>query len=862
MKKLKLYESPPQAAVGKEEPSPVDRECTRCSFHEKAKTVCMPADGEPGGLLLIGEMPGKIEDSIGRPMVGVSGKYLRGLLKQWWTGPMAFDNAVRCAPGLVEVKPKHIAACRTYGAQIFAEARPRRVICLGGAAIQSVLNRRPAVTSVRRGYGWFIDMKENFVPVFYLVNPAYALRNRFVQRAFESDLKWALTCEIPKPDFLRSFTYLVHTSHEAKKVQIDLATDEPITYDVETCGQMGNPDFKIVSVTFWGWTSDYGYTFTEESLQKPKVKKIIKKILESMDIVAQNGKFDDRASMLHFGANVEHPLVDTRLMRKMLEPDTQANLEVLSEFVGMGGHKEEAKEETAAVCKELRRQANPPSEFTPKGKRRKIVPPKFPVPELTLEQLKIGAEPMAFAFGFINKTIRYRYNARDTLGTRNYAKKVYPRFQQSPEIQLMWKEVVRDANKAIRWIEHWGIAVDKPAIKEFAKYCQLKNKQAYVEIEKHAPGINPNSPPQIAQLLFKKLGLPSIALTDSGAESTNKDVLEALKGKHPMIEHLITFRKYGKLDSTYATGMLAHVRMDGRIHPSFLLDGTETGRLSGREPNLQNIPRPKASKENPDAFMARNIFVAPKGYELIEADFSQLELRIAAMLSQDKVMIEDFKKGIDIHANGAELCCEIAWGIKLADWKKMTKDERDPYRSQIKTSIFGKLYGKTNKSMAADFGVNVSVINTITEKIWGRYHRLSRWTDECVTETRRTGEAWTWWNGHKGRRRPIWRIADQDDGSRVHGEHASYNTPVQGTAAEFATASLYPLVDWVLEECVPAKLVLTVHDSIMFEAHKSVVTEVRDKMKEVMTGHRVDHGIPIVVDFKRGEKWGEMEDWK
>jgi DNA polymerase-1 len=222
-------------------------------------------------------------------------------------------------------------------------------------------------------------------------------------------------------------------------------------------------------------------------------------------------------------------------------------------------------------------------------------------------------------------------------------------------------------------------------------------------------------------------------------------------------------------------------------------------------------------------------------------------------------MIADFKNGIDIHTNGATLCCEAAWKLPRAKWDKMTKDERDPYRSQIKTVIFGRLYGKTDKGIAREFGVSVGTIVQINKMIWGRYKKLERFMQACVTESRRTGEAWTWWDGGRARVRPIWRILDQDQAMRAHYERTAGNTSVQGTAAEFATASLSPIVEWLVGDAVPGQLVCTVHDSIMLNVHRSAAYEARYQLKRIMLSHN-SNGVPLGVDVKWGPSWGSLTD--
>ncbi len=570
--------------------------------------------------------------------------------------------------------------------------------------------------------------------------------------------------------------------------------------------------------------------------------------------VGQNVKYDDVSMLAAYDIDVMPVIADTRLERKMQDPNAAADLPTLAEQVGMGGHKEEAEVHLDAICKELNAQANPLPALTPKGKVRKLRQAAFHVPQSTLGQIALGISARAFAFGYMPKEVLHRYNARDVWSTRTVLRdemRTRPR-----HVRRMWNEITRDANQAVRWIEYWGLACDKSAAEAFSTYCRMHIDSAQSKILGIAgPDFNPASPKQLEVLLFDKLKLRSSKRTDSGARSTDADVLDTLEGKHPIVDALIQFRKYSKLDGTYASGMIRHVRDDGRVHPSFLLDGTETGRLSCQDPNLQNIPRAKGDE---DAKYARNCFMAPPGYLLLELDFSQIELRVAAMLSRDEAMIADFRRGIDIHQNNARACCKIAWGIDQRDWDSWDKEKQDPYRSKIKTATFGRLYGKHPRVLAREWGVSVEEVTAIDRTIWGKYHVLDAWTKTCVKEARRTGVCWTYWKGEQALCRPIPKIADPDDGIREHAERQSYNTPVQGTSALYTNASLWPLVETIRKKKLPAKLVCTVHDSIIFEVRKDALMEMAGEARRIMTGHD-SSGVPFNVDAKYGDAWGNLE---
>ena len=860
MKKLPLYPELPQALIAETKPEDIDKSCTRCALHEKVRHICLSAEGEPDGVLVIADFPTKIEDATGRPFSSMAGKYVRGAIKAaGWRGPVAFDSAVRCAPGTTEVKSKHINACRPYGAKVVEDARPKRIICLGGPAMEAVMGHRAPTQSIRRSHGWLFNAADDAIPVFFLTRPDLALRNRFAKQAFEADLKWALTVDDLVPNF-DGVTYVVDNAADARVADAAIREHEWIAYDVETYGRMHNKDFRIESLCIQGSDDPDSYTWSRKALKDPTARDIVRTLLEDIPTATQNGKYDDGSAAIDLGANITKIRFDTRLVRKLLDPEAAAKLEVLAYLVGMGGHKREADEALAVIERELKYQANPPSGLTPTGKVRKVKPPAFHVPPSCLKQIAAGEDVKAFSFGFLDAEMLYRYNARDVKSTRDLTKRMEPELAADAQLERVWRTIVAPANVAVRRIEGWGFPIDKGAVRAFAAYCKQQIVQAETKLNAYAPGINHRSTPQMAEFLFGKLKLPVVELTDSGARSTNKAVLEELKGKHPAVDAILQIRRYDKLDTFYATGMLPHIRADGCVHSSFLLDGAGSGRMSSQDPNMQNLPRAKDGA-NADAKMARDCFIALAGWILLELDFSQLELRVAADLSGDPVMLADFAAGIDIHSNAARECAPYVWGLSHAKWDAMSKDDRDPYRSKIKSAVFGKLYGKTERGLASQLNCTLAEVQKINKVIWGRYKILDRWTKSVIAETKRTGYAVTWFGGDWARRRPLWKIADQDDDVRHHGENAAVNTPVQGSAADHCNASLKLIVDWIDEDCVPARICGTVHDSVVLMVREEAVAEVAINVSKIMASHPTKNGVKIKVDCKTGYSYGSMNEY-
>lgn len=853
MERLPLYPGPPLAALEAETPLALDPGCRRCPGWQGTKSVCLPADGEPGGVLLVGLYPGREEDLTGRINVGSSGQLLRRVVAANWEGPVAYDNALRChGGGSQDVVDGAVSACRPFLAGTLAECRPTRVVALGELAMQSVLGRALPPLSVRRGYGWLYGGGTAPVPVFLVMHPAVAGRNRFLRARFEEDLKWALATPVPAAPPWGGVVQVVQTVEEAEAAEAELRSRDWVSVDAEWAGRMFEDEFTVLCVGCYGRGSAAAWQWDEAALQDPVVRAPLTRLLSDPTVpkVGQNVKSDSNALWSAFGIEFRGLKVDTMLVRSMLESDALRALEILAELCGMGGHKDDAiraVDEAVGYIRKMRRDA------AKDGEARKRLLSLFPVVENKWVEaaLRLGGDPKTYAYGVIPRSKLLPYNGRDAVATSGVAEVQLAQLAAEPDIERAWNTVMRPASWAAAQIERWGIAASIPALKQFEVFATERKAEAQKRLNAYGIGFNAGSSKQVAELLFTRLKLPVQDYTDGGAPSTEAKALEKLKGKHQAVDDILSYRRADKLLGTYAIGLQEYVRSDGRIHSSINLDGARTGRTSSDDPNLQNIPSEK--KDKVFGKIARDCFVASPGHKLLSADYSQLELRVAAMLSGDAVMIDFFRRGVDIHQESAKLCSQMIWGIPP---EAVTSE----HRAKIKPVNFGILYGKGKKTLAEELHSTPEEAQRIMDAIFGAFRSLKRWTQSCLSEAQRTGYSWTWWDGKRARRRDMYRIADPDDETRSRAEHGSWNTPVQGTASDFCTRSATEVAKWIVENGIPAMLVAIVHDQLLLDVREDCVEEVARETQRIMTSWN-SLGVPLVVDLETGYAWGSLSKY-
>jgi uracil-DNA glycosylase family 4 len=855
MKSLPLFPEPPRFAVEVEHGTDINTACTRCKLSEGVKSPCMSPEGEPGGLLVVTDSPGREEDTRGRPLVGANGAYLRRVIARTWAGPLALDHGVKCFPGARTVGEKELSACRTYLVQVIREVQPQRIIALGTPATHSLLGRGISPQQTRRGFAWLCSTKGIApVPVFAVLHPGIASRNRFLRGHFEEDVEWACTAPVTVPAWEEPKAYLVTNATEARTAIAAFTEAAWAAWDVETAGLMFDPSFRMLSLAVCGRGQSDVYVWTSEGLADAGARKLLLAWLAdpAHRKVGQNEKYDRTAVLACFGVLTRGSYGDTRLWRKLLEPEANGALGAMADLLGLGGHKGEAEQAIEDAMAKIRLVlAQEKKDAKTKNLAFFFVQPAALAPDALLEKV-IRDDPTEkgkYVYGLIPKPVLYRYNARDAYVTALLGEKLEADLDTQPDLRRTWDVLVGPAAEAVAEVEAWGVPASRDALEAFDTHLQGQIAEIQQRLALYSTTINWDSPIQVGELLYNKLGLPILERTASEQPSTSEATLDQLRKHHPLPGLILDHRGFAKMRGSFAAGMLPHIRSDGRIHPNLKLDGARSGRLSCESPNLQQIPR----ADSIEGKMARDVFRASPGHKLVQLDYSQLELRIAAALSRDPDMLAIFAAGVDYHQRTAELISKTAWGIDPSQVLKM-------HRTAAKIVNFGLLYGMGDGALAVKIGVTVKEAGRIREAILGHFKQLAKWSENLVLEARKTGEIWTEWDGHRARRRPMWRIADSDEQTRRTAENGATNTPVQGTASDYGLASVHATVSWIRDNAVPAKLVLPVHDALLLEVRDDAVDEVAYEVRQIMVSWPCL--CVLEVDVEVGPSWGSLSKYK
>lgn len=395
-----------------------------------------------------------------------------------------------------------------------------------------------------------------------------------------------------------------------------------------------------------------------------------------------------------------------------------------------------------------------------------------------------------------------------------------------------------------------GIALDVPYFKKLSKEYHSELSKIEKRIYKHAgTTFNINSPKQLGEILFDTLELKpkNQKRTATGQRSTKESELEKLKGEHPIIDDVFAYRELQKLLSTYIDTLPTLVGKDGRLHAEFLQAGTTTGRMASQNPNLQNIPIKTELGRR-----IRNGFVAEKGNKLVALDYSQIELRIAAILSEDKKLLEVFREGGDIHT---AVAAEV-FGVSR---EKVDKE----MRRQAKVINFGILYGMGVNALRANLGGDTTQkeARAFYDTYFAQYADLAKWIDHTKADAARRGYTETLF----GRRRYFEGITSRLPHIKAAAERMAINAPIQGTQADVVKIAMVRAHEYIQSNKLEkdARLVLQVHDELVYEIKDSLVKQVTNAVKEIMESvlsPEETHGVPLVVDVAVGSDWGTMEE--
>ncbi len=401
-------------------------------------------------------------------------------------------------------------------------------------------------------------------------------------------------------------------------------------------------------------------------------------------------------------------------------------------------------------------------------------------------------------------------------------------------MESLYDEMELPCLYALYEMEKNGIRVDGEALHQYGKKLRTRIEELTAEIHAMAgEEFNINSPKKLGEILFEKLGLKNGKKTKTGY-STSAEVLEKLKNAHPIIPKILEYRQLTKLNSTYAEGLAGYIRADGRIHGKFHQTVTVTGRISSADPNLQNIPtRMPLGRE------IRKVFIPEEGSVFVDADYSQIELRVLAHMSGDAALIAAYQADEDIHAITASQVFDVPL------------DQVDStLRRKAKAVNFGIVYGISSFGLGQDLDISRKEAEGYIEKYFATYGKVKEFLDRTVEDAKKNGYTVTMF----GRRRPIPELASSNFMTRSFGERAAMNAPVQGTAADIIKIAMVRVNRRLKKEHLQSKLVLQIHDELIIETKKEEVEIVQKILVQEMM-HAADLAVPLLVDANVGDSW-------
>jgi DNA polymerase-1 len=430
------------------------------------------------------------------------------------------------------------------------------------------------------------------------------------------------------------------------------------------------------------------------------------------------------------------------------------------------------------------------------------------------------------------------YAAEDADVTLRLHQALWPQLTAVPALRRLYDECEQPLLPVLLGMEHHGVLVDRERLRaqsrEFARQLQELLAQAHREAGHE---FNIESPKQLQQILFERLQLPVRRKTPTGQPSTAEDVLEELAGSYALPRIVLEYRALAKLKSTYTDKLPEQVNeRTGRIHTNYAQAVAATGRLSSVAPNLQNIP-----VRRPEGRRIRQAFIAPPGHVLLAADYSQIELRIMAHLSGDESLRAAFAADRDVHqATAAEV-----FGVELA---AVTPDQR----RTAKVINFGLIYGMSPFGLARNLGIERGAAQTYVETYFQRYPGVKRFMDNTRAQARETGYVETVF----GRRLYLPDIRSGNAQLRQYAERSAINAPMQGTAADIIKRAMITVDAWCRREQAPARLIMQVHDELVFEVPAAALAAVTAAVREHMV-NAASLSVPLRVDVGSGANWDE-----
>ncbi len=447
-----------------------------------------------------------------------------------------------------------------------------------------------------------------------------------------------------------------------------------------------------------------------------------------------------------------------------------------------------------------------------------------------------GKGASQICFDQVSIDVATRYAAEDSEVTMHLHRTLYPRVAADAGLLDVYQRIELPSARALQRMERAGVLIDA---EQLARQSQaLGERMQALEVQAHelaGQPFNLASPKQLGEILFEKQALPVVKKTASGAPSTDEEVLSKLAEDYPLPKVLLEHRSLAKLKGTYTDKLPRMINpRTGRVHTSYAQAVAVTGRLASNDPNLQNIPI-----RTVEGRRVREAFIAPPGCVLMSADYSQIELRIMAHISQDVSLLRAFAQGLDVHrATASEI-----FGIGL-------EEVSSEQRRYAKTINFGLIYGMSAFGLASSLGIERDAAKTYIERYFARYPGVANYMEETRRKAHERGYVETVF----GRRLWLAEINSPNGPRRQGAERAAINAPMQGTAADIIKLAMIAVDDWLQAEKAPARLIMQVHDELVLEVESGAADAVGAKLSELMMGV-ADLAVPLEVGIGRGANW-------
>jgi DNA polymerase I len=589
--------------------------------------------------------------------------------------------------------------------------------------------------------------------------------------------------------------HLISTAQERAELLELLLQQSEVCFDTETTS-IDALNAELVGISFSYKAREGFYVAVPED--QNEARGIVHQFAaffesETIEKIGHNLKYD--LHVLHnYGMSVKGPLFDTMIAHYLIQPESKQSMDFLSEYY-------------------LKYQ--PISIETLLGKKGKNQGSMRDIP--------------------VNEVCNYACEDADI--TFQLKKIIEPQIQKD-HLKELFYQLEMPLVPVLQKMEREGIAIDVPALQTYSKKLEIESKELELEIKEIAGvDFNLDSPKQLGEVLFDTMKINSKAKkTKTGQYQTSEDALEQYRNDHPIIGKILEYRQNKKLKSTYVDPLpLLRDPKDHRVHTSYMQTVTSTGRLSSNNPNLQNIPiRTSKGKEIRKSFIARN-----EDFQLMAADYSQIELRIIAALSQDPTMVNDFKKGIDIHTATASKVFQVG----LDD---VTKDQR----SAAKAVNFGIIYGQSAFGLSQTLNIPRGEAKAIIDSYFEQYATIKSFMDQLVNNAREVGYVETIMN----RRRYLPDINSGNAIVRGYAERNAVNAPIQGSAADIIKLAMIAVDKAMSTQQLHSKLLLQVHDELVFDVHHSEKEIMQQLVKEAME-NAVKLVVPMEVEVKLAQNW-------